>query len=76
MMSILRSEAPFQQLVAGHVAAICRLVCSIHLITPGWNKDLPNMNTFCDWLSETIVTSVYDSLFRNYNSIVLLRFIL
>ena len=33
------------------------------------------MNMFCDWLSETIVISVYDSLFRNYISIVLLSFI-
>ena len=40
------------------------------------HKDLPNMNTFCDWLSETIVIiSVYDSFFRNYISIVLLSFI-
>ena len=30
------------------------------------------MNTFCDWLSETIVISVYDSFFRDYISIVLL----
>ena len=30
------------------------------------------MNTFCDWLSETIVISVYDSFFRNYIFIVLL----
>ena len=30
------------------------------------SKDLPNMNTFCDWLSKTIVISVYDLLFRNY----------
>ena len=30
------------------------------------SKDLPNMNTFCDWLSETIVISVYDSFLRNY----------
>ena len=29
------------------------------------------MNTFCDWLSETVI-SVYDSFFRNYISIVLL----
>ena len=36
------------------------------------SKDLPNMNTFCDWLSETIVISVYDSFFRNYISILLL----
>ena len=34
------------------------------------------MNTFCDWLPETIVISVYDSLFRNYISIVLLSFII
>ena len=33
------------------------------------------MNTFCDWLSETIVISVYDSFFRNVISIVLLFFI-
>ena len=39
------------------------------------SKDLPNMNTFCDWLFETIVTRVYDSFFRNYISIVLLSFI-
>ena len=39
------------------------------------SKDLPNTNTFCDWLSETIVISVYDSLFRNYISIDLLSFI-
>ena len=39
------------------------------------SKDLPNMNTFCDWLSETIVISAYDSFFRNYISIVLLSFI-
>ena len=39
------------------------------------SKDLPNMDTLCDWLSETIVISVYDSFFRNYISIVLLSFI-
>ena len=39
------------------------------------SEDLPNMNTFCDWLSETIVISVYDSFFRNYNSIALSSFI-
>ena len=39
------------------------------------SKDLPNMNAFCDWLSETIVISVYDSFFRNYISIDLLSFI-
>ena len=39
------------------------------------SKVLPNMNTFCDCLSETIVISVYDSFFRNYISIVLLSFI-
>ena len=39
------------------------------------SKDVPNMNTFCDWLFETIVISVYDSFFRNYISIVLLSFI-
>ena len=39
------------------------------------SKDLPNMNTFSDWLSEKIVISVYDSFFRNYISIVLLSFI-
>ena len=39
------------------------------------SKDLPNMKTFCDWLFETIVISVYDSFFRNYISIVLLSFI-
>ena len=33
------------------------------------------MNTFCDWLFETTVISVYDSFFRNYISIVLLSFI-
>ena len=27
-------------------------------------NDLPNMNMFCDWISETIVISVYDSFFR------------
>ena len=37
-----------------------------------WSKDLPNMNTFCDLLSETIVISVHNSFFRNYISIVLL----
>ena len=40
------------------------------------SKDLPNINTFCDWLSETVVISIYDSFFRNYISIVLLSFIL
>ena len=39
------------------------------------SKDLPNINTFCDWLFETIVISVYDLFFRNYISIVLLCFI-
>ena len=39
------------------------------------SEDQPNMNTFCDWLSETIVISDYDSFFRNYISIVLLSFI-
>ena len=38
------------------------------------SKDLPNMNTFCDWFSETIVIRVYDSFFGNYISIVLLSF--
>ena len=34
------------------------------------------MNTFCDWLSKTIVISVYyDLFFRNHISIVLLSFI-
>ena len=33
------------------------------------------MNTFCDWLFEIIVISVYDSFFGNYISIVLLSFI-
>ena len=32
------------------------------------SKDLFNMKTFYDWLSETIVISVYDSFFRNYIS--------
>ena len=36
------------------------------------SKDLPNMNAFCDWFSETIVISVYDSFFGNYISIDLL----
>ena len=27
-------------------------------------NDLPNMNMFCDWISETIIISVYDSFFR------------
>ena len=40
-----------------------------------FSKDLPNMNASCDWLSETIVISVYDSFFRNYISIDLLSFI-
>ena len=31
---------------------------------------LINMNTFCDWLSETIVISVYDSFFRNFYSFI------
>ena len=39
------------------------------------SKDLPNINTFCDWLSVTIVISVYDTFFRNDISIVLLSFI-
>ena len=47
-----------------------------HIFPPPFSsKDLPNMNTFCDWLFETIVTSFYDSFFRNYISIVLLSFI-
>ena len=33
------------------------------------------MNSFRDWLSETIVISVYDSFFRISISIVLLSFI-
>ena len=37
------------------------------------SKYLPNMNTFCDWLSETIMNSVYDSFFRNYISIDLFK---
>ena len=28
-----------------------------------WGKYLPNMNKFCDWLSETKVISVNDPLF-------------
>ena len=44
-------------------------------VTVQISKDLLDMNTFCDWLSETIVISVYDSFFRNYISIVLLSFI-
>ena len=39
------------------------------------SKSLPNMNTFCNWLSETVVIRVYDLFFRNYTSIVLLSFI-
>ena len=39
------------------------------------SNDLPNMNTLCLWLFETLVISVYDSFFRNYISIVLLLFI-
>ena len=39
-------------------------------------KDRPNMDAFCDWLSETIEISVYDLFFRNYISIVLLSFII
>ena len=35
------------------------------------SKDLLNMNTFCDWLSEIIVINVYNSFLRNYISIVL-----
>ena len=35
------------------------------------NKYLPNTNTFCDWLSEPII-SVHDSFYRNVISIVLL----
>ena len=45
---------------------ICSCSCQLS------SKDLPNMNTFCDWLFETIVISAYDSFFRNYISIVLL----
>ena len=37
------------------------------------SRDLPNM--FCDWLSKTIMISVYDSFFRIYIYIVLLSFI-
>ena len=48
--------------------------CSINLSDIS-SKDLPNMNTFCDWLFETIVISVYDSFFINYISIVSLSFI-
>ena len=44
-------------------------------ISQKMSKDLPNMNTFCDWLSETIVINVNDSFFRNYISMVLLSFI-
>ena len=33
------------------------------------------LGMFCDWLSETIMISVYHSFFRNYISIVLLSFI-
>ena len=33
------------------------------------------MNTFCDWLFETMVISAYDSFFRNCISIALLFFI-
>ena len=49
-----------------------------HLYYGGFHrsKDLPNMNTLCDWLSETTVINVYDSFFRNYISMVLLSFII
>lgn len=46
---------------------------SKHPPNPG--KYQPNMNMFCDWFSETIVISVYDSFFRNMISIALLSFI-
>ena len=39
-----------------------------------WNH-LRNINTFCDWLSETIVIRVYDWFFKNYISLVSLSFI-
>ena len=50
------------------------LKASLRTQVESTSKDLPNMNTFCDWLSETIVNSVYDSFFRNYISVVLLSF--
>ena len=46
-----------------------------HFQMVGNPVDLPNMNAFCDWLSETIVISVYDSFFRNYISMDLFSFI-
>ena len=41
---------------------------------PYTGRDLPDMNIFCDWLSETLVINVYDWFFRNYVSIVLSSF--
>ena len=46
---------------------LCKMPCT--------RVDVPNMKTFCVWLLETIVISVYDLFFRNYIVIVLLSFI-
>ena len=66
-----------------HVLTYARFEVQTQLNTKIWNtvlpflsKNLHNMNTFCDWFSETIVMRVYDSFFGNYISIVLLSFIL
>ena len=44
--------------------------CRVYVLTKRVYKNLPNMNTFCDWLSETTVISAYDWFFTNYISIV------
>ena len=47
---------------------------NVRSVAENLSKDLPDMSTFCDWLSETLAISVFDSFFRNYISIVLLFF--
>ena len=55
------------------IKSVCRMTSlTVFGLCQILSKDLPNVNTFCDWLSETIVISVYDSFFRNYISVVLL----
>ena len=65
----------YQKSIPFETEITCKLLFTLTALIRINSKDLPNMNTFCDWLFETIVISVYDSFFRNYISIVLLSFI-
>jgi hypothetical protein len=54
---------PFQVFPTKNIAVYCLKLNSCYFsVFDG--KYLPNMNTFCEWFSETKVISVYDSFFR------------